>query len=81
MQALVHGDERMIAAHDRAVAAALREAEMLTAARHTVNGKTHVEQTNKLVAATFRHETSREVDPDLHTHAFVLNMMSAPIEF
>ncbi|BBQ03489.1 hypothetical protein BSFA1_86170 (plasmid) [Burkholderia sp. SFA1] len=74
LHALVHGDERIIAAHDRAVAAALREAEMLTAARHTVNGKTHVEQTNKLVAATFRHETSREVDPDLHTHAFVLNM-------
>ncbi|MDR5785254.1 MobF family relaxase [Caballeronia sp. LP003] len=74
LQALVHGDERIIAAHDRAVAAALREAEMLAAARHTVNGKTHVEQTNRLVAATFRHETSREVDPDLHTHAFVLNM-------
>ncbi|GAB5097488.1 MobF family relaxase [Caballeronia sp. HLA56] len=74
LQALVHGDERIIAAHDRAVAAALREAEMLTAARQTVSGKTRVEQTHKLVAATFRHETSREVDPDLHTHAFVLNM-------
>ena len=40
LQALVHGDERIIAAHDKAVAAALREAEMLAAARSTVNGKT-----------------------------------------
>lgn len=74
LQALVHGDENIIAAHDTAVAAALLEAEMLAAARYTVNGKTCVERTHKIVAATFRHETSREVDPDLHTHAFVLNM-------
>ncbi|SAL07121.1 ATPase AAA [Caballeronia calidae] len=74
LQALVHGDEKIIAAHDKAVAAAIREAEMLAAARSTVNGKTSIERTGKLVVATFRHETSREVDPDLHTHAFVLNM-------
>ncbi|SAL79647.1 MobF family relaxase [Caballeronia telluris] len=74
LQALVHGDEKIIAAHDKAVAAAVREAEMLAAARYTAKGKTSVERTNKLVVATFRHETSREVDPDLHTHAFVLNM-------
>ncbi|MCI1047055.1 MobF family relaxase [Caballeronia zhejiangensis] len=74
LQALVHGDEKIIAAHDKAVAAAVREAEMLAAARYTVNGKTSIERTDKLVVATFRHETSREVDPDLHTHAFVLNM-------
>ncbi|MDR5826271.1 MobF family relaxase [Caballeronia sp. LP006] len=74
LQALVHGDARIIAAHDSAVAAALREAEMLAAARSTLDGKTSVEHTHKLVAATFRHETSREVDSDLHTHAFVLNM-------
>jgi len=74
LQALVHGDAKIIAAHDRAVAAAVREAEMLAAARYTVKGKTSVERTNRIVVATFRHETSREVDPDLHTHAFVLNM-------
>lgn len=74
LQALVHGDEKIIAAHDKAVAAAIREAEMLAAARHTANGKTGIERTDKLVVASFRHETSREVDPDLHTHAFVLNM-------
>ncbi len=27
-----------------------------------------------MVAATFRHDTSRELDPQLHTHALVLNI-------
>jgi conjugative relaxase-like TrwC/TraI family protein len=74
LQALVHGDQRIIAAHDKAVAAAIEEAELLSMARSTVNKKTSVEQTKNLVVAKFRHETSRELDPDLHTHAFVLNM-------
>ena len=29
--------------------------------------------TNNLIAATFRHETSREQDPQLHTHCVVIN--------
>ena len=74
LQALVHGDQRIIAAHDRAVAAAVREAEKLAMARKTENKKTSIERTDNLVVAKFRHETSRELDPDLHTHAFVLNM-------
>ncbi|HGA2320762.1 TPA: MobF family relaxase [Pseudomonas putida] len=74
LQALVHGDQRIIDAHDRAVAAAVREAETLAMARKTENKKTSIERTDNLVVAKFRHETSRELDPDLHTHAFVLNM-------
>lgn len=74
LQALVHGDQRIIEAHDRAVSAAIREAERLAMARTTVKGKTSAEHTNSLVVAKFRHETSRALDPDLHTHAFVLNM-------
>ncbi len=74
LQALVHGDQRIVAAHDKAVTAAIREAETLAMARHTVNKKTLIEHTRNLVVAKFRHETSRELDPDLHTHAFVLNM-------
>ncbi|HCF5666986.1 TPA: conjugative relaxase [Pseudomonas aeruginosa] len=74
LQALVHGDARIIEAHDRAVTAAIREAEQLAMARHTENKKTALEHTNNLVVAKFRHETSRALDPDLHTHAFVLNM-------
>ncbi|HCA1452706.1 TPA: conjugative relaxase [Klebsiella pneumoniae] len=74
LQALVHGDASIIEAHDKAVAAAIREAERLSQARITVNKKTGTENTNNLVVAKFRHETSRALDPDLHTHAFVLNM-------
>jgi hypothetical protein len=33
-----------------------------------------VEDTGNLVVAKFRHETSRERDPQLHTHALVLNL-------
>lgn len=33
-----------------------------------------VAQRAKLVAATFQHGTSREQDPQLHTHAFVMNL-------
>ena len=38
------------------------------------NKKTSIEHTKSLVVAKFRHETSRALDPDLHTHAFLLNM-------
>ena len=30
-------------------------------------------QTNNIIAATFRHETSREQDPQLHTHCVIIN--------
>ena len=29
----------------------------------------------KMVAATFRHDTSRNLDPQLHTHAVIANMV------
>lgn len=74
LQALVHGDHRIVQAHDQAVKAAIQEAERLAMARSTIQGKTHIEHTNNLAVGTFRHETSRAKDPDLHTHAFVLNM-------
>ncbi|ECB6713978.1 conjugative relaxase [Salmonella enterica subsp. enterica serovar Hvittingfoss] len=74
MQALIHGDKAIIAAHEKAVAAAIREAETLAQARTTHAGKTITNNTGNLVVASFRHETSRALDPELHTHAFVMNM-------
>jgi len=74
MQALVHGDVEIIKAHDRAVAKAVELAEQRAQARKKTKGKTEVENTGNLVVAKFRHETSRERDPQLHTHAIVLNM-------
>lgn len=73
LQALVHGDHRIVQAHDKAVQAAVQEAERLALVRSTQNGKTSIQHTDNLTVATFRHETSRAKDPELHTHAFVLN--------
>lgn len=74
LQALVDGDTAIIAAHDRAVAKALDAAEGMAMARQKKDGKTNVEHTGKLVAAVFRHETSREKDPTLHSHAVIMNL-------
>ena len=74
LQALVGGDSAIIHAHDQAVARAIAVAEEHAQARKKANGKSQIEATRNLVVAKFRHETSRERDPQLHTHALVLNL-------
>ena len=72
--ALVHRDERLIAAHDRAVTAAITHLEQHAAATRirTPEGVT-TERTGTLVVATYRHSTNREAEPQLHTHAVIAN--------
>ena len=72
--ALVHRDERLIAAHDRAVTAAIAHLEQHAAATRirTPEGVT-TERTGTLVVATYRHSTNREAEPQLHTHAVIAN--------
>jgi conjugative relaxase-like TrwC/TraI family protein len=70
----VGGDARLVAAHDAAVRAALGVLErdhLVT--RVQSGGEVTTERTGSLVAATFRHDLSRAHDPQLHTHAVVLN--------
>lgn len=74
LQALIGGDVEIIKAHDRALARALEHAEERAQARKKVDGRSQVETTGNLVVAKFRHETSREQDPQLHTHAVVMNL-------
>ncbi|VVE59120.1 MobF family relaxase [Pandoraea sputorum] len=74
MQALVAGDRDVITAHDRAVTRALEQVERLAEARKKVKGKSCHERTGNMVIGKFRHEMSRAKDPQLHTHAVVLNM-------
>lgn len=74
MQALVAGDRAVVAAHDRAVTRALEQVERLAEARKKVKGKSCHERTGNMVIGKFRHEMSRAKDPQLHTHAVVLNM-------
>ncbi|WP_395947736.1 MobF family relaxase, partial [Caedibacter taeniospiralis] len=71
---LVAGDTRLIEVHNKAVEKALGKIEALYAeARITENGMTSYEKTGNLTLATFRHTSSREKDPQLHTHGVTMN--------
>jgi len=72
--ALVGDDSRVVEAHNQAVTEALRYLEATTArARIKQEGKSAVETTGNWIIARFNHDTSRELDPQLHTHAVVIN--------
>ena len=72
--ALVAGDSRVVEAHNLAVSEALRYLEATTAqARIKQEGKSAIETTANWIIARFTHDTSRELDPQLHTHAVVIN--------
>ena len=76
--ALVGGDRRIVEAHDRAVAAVLAWVEKNAAEtrmKDPETGKMARVGNQKIVAATFRHDTSRNLDPQLHTHAVLANMV------
>ena len=80
IQALVGGDERLIAAHDQAVREALVEAENYAAARVRLNGANEDRATANWIVAAYRHDTSRELDPQLHTHAVTANLTFDGVE-
>ena len=72
--ALVGEDREVLQAHNEAVTAALRCLEATTAqARIKQDGQTTIETTGNWIIARFNHDTSRELDPQLHTHAVVIN--------
>jgi conjugative relaxase-like TrwC/TraI family protein len=78
MQSLIAGDRRLVDAHETAVSRALVEAERLAACRMTVGGVTVAVGTGNLAIACFRHDLSRDADPQLHTHAVALNLTRRP---
>jgi conjugative relaxase-like TrwC/TraI family protein len=66
------GDQRLLEAHDTAVAAALTHLERFgSTTRIRSNGARLHPDTNGLTMATFRQTTSRADDPQIHTHAVV----------
>ena len=67
-------DPRLRAAHETAVKKALTylEKEFATT-RITVNGQTQEVKTGNFAIALFRHNTSRELDMQTHTHAVIIN--------
>jgi conjugative relaxase-like TrwC/TraI family protein len=67
-------DERLVQAHQQAVEAALQELEASAAARVRMEGANENRRTGNLVLAVYHHDTSRELDPQLHTHAVAGNL-------
>lgn len=74
IMALVMGDERILAAHERAVSVALDYLEEHAELRRRDSGEIVHETTGRLLWARFTEHASRELDPHLHTHVVVLNM-------
>ena len=76
--ALVGGDDRIVEAHDRAVTETLAWIEKNAAEtrmKDPETGQMGRVGVQKIVAATFRHDTSRNLDPQLHSHAVLANMV------
>lgn len=78
--ALAGADERIIEAHTHAVRSALRELETFAATRVRVGGGHGDRSTGNFAAALFTHDTSRALDPHLHTHCVVFNATFDPVE-
>ena len=81
LQALLRGDEAAMRAHDEAVAATLEFIEARLLETRVYDPKTRRRNragSPSLVAATFRHVASRNLDPQLHTHCVIANMTRGP---
>ena len=77
LEALVFGERRVVRAHDEAVRETLDwiEAELLqTRGYEPSTGRRPRVRAEGMVAAGFRHLTSRNQDPQLHTHSVLANM-------
>lgn len=83
VMALVAGDDRIIAAHEKAVAATMEATERLAAARVRKGAAVDTQEsrtTGNVVCARFLHRESRELDPQLHTHCITFNATHDPVE-
>ena len=75
----IEGDNRVFEAHTKAVKETMDAAEKLLAqARIQVNGVRSVVDTGNLAMVLIPHHTSREGDPNLHTHVYVMNGTLCP---
>ena len=67
-------DPRLIEAHKTAVGEMITEMEGLAGARIRKNGVQDTRNTSNLVIARYEHDSSRELDPQLHTHLVAGNL-------
>ncbi|MFT3784082.1 MAG: MobF family relaxase [Nibricoccus sp.] len=73
IMAVTLGDERLLNAHDRASATAFAELEKFAACQANTVTKRNTRNTGNVIAAKFRHTSSRALDPQVHTHFVVAN--------
>lgn len=77
IQAFIGGDDRLVAAHEAAVTEALRELETFAAHQQGRGINKRYVTSGQIAAAVFRHGESRALDPHLHSHAFVFNVVQS----
>ena len=78
--AFVGEDARILEAHAQAVRSALREFEAFATTRVRM-GRANIDRsTGNFAAALFTHDTSRALDPHLHTHCIVFNATFDAVE-
>ena len=75
IQAFIGGDGRLIAAHETAVREALRELESFAVHQDGRGINKRYLAAPEIAGAVFRHGESRALDPHLHSHAFVFNVV------
>ena len=74
--ALVFGDKRLLKVHDDAVKEAMAYVEEnIIQTRRKVNGETIKETGGKMIVGIHRHDTSRSLDPQTHSHAVIPSMI------
>src|SRR5204863_7739668 len=78
--ALIGDGHRIVNAHDEAVRTAFRQLERYAATRVRTGGETSYRMTGNLVGAVFRHDTSRALDPHLHSHCILFNATKDSVE-
>jgi conjugative relaxase-like TrwC/TraI family protein len=76
----VGGDRRIEAWWREAVQETLLEIEAVTATRVRRGGVNEDRITGNMVTAVVTHDTSRALDPQLHTHLCVMNLTFDPVE-
>jgi conjugative relaxase-like TrwC/TraI family protein len=66
-------DARILELHNQAVKLAMAELEKFAGTRVRKCGQNEERVTGNVLGAAFRHDTSRELDPLVHTHCVVFN--------
>jgi conjugative relaxase-like TrwC/TraI family protein len=80
IQTFIAEDKRIVDAHNRAIRIAVKELEAFAGTRVHHGKRTSERLTGKVVCALFRHETSRALDPHLHTHCIMFNATYDSVE-